>query len=109
MIRGFRHIVQEGPSLREFRDLLDAPDAAAEAMLRRYGTASGGEGVMISAALSLVPPGRLKDWLADDAQKVPPFRLDEVGRLDRRNLRALLEAVAMEAGYLDEVGRDRIE
>lgn len=104
MIRGFEHVVREAPALMEFRGLLDTPGDAVETMLRRYVTASGGQQVMISAALSMIPTGWLSDLQFDDAQTVPPFRLGDVGRLDRRNLRALVQALAAVSAYPEEVG-----
>ncbi len=87
MNKAYLHMINNAPSLAQFAD-----DPDPERLVRRLGTASSGESVMIAAALSLVPD----TWLPDSAGKVP-FRLNDVGSLDAGNTRAMLEAVAIQA------------
>lgn len=89
MNKPYLHMINNAPSLAEFAD-----DPDPERLVRRLGTASSGEKVMIAAALSFVPEA----WLSDSAGKVP-FRLNDAGSLDGGNTRALLEAVAIQASH----------
>lgn len=86
--------MEASPTLRR-RD----PDPAA--LLREYATASSGARTMIAAAISLLPGGLLPDGV-----KIPPFRLNDVSSLDGENTRALLEAIAIQAGHIEVLPGD---
>lgn len=89
MMDAYLKLIQSSHSLAEF-----ASDPEPERLVRRLGTASGGESVMIRAALSLLPQG----WLPESAAEVE-FRLEDVARLDGNNTRALLEVIALKAQH----------
>jgi hypothetical protein len=89
MTREYEMLIRNSHVLMEFAD---DPDPAR--LVARLGTASSGTQVMIRAALSLVP----KEWLPESARDLE-FRLDDVGVLDARNTRALLEAIALQADH----------
>ena len=65
-----------------------------DAMLKHFGRASGGERVLIAAALSLLHPLDRPEG----AEKVL-IQLYNVGSLDHQNTRILLRAIEIEAGH----------
>jgi hypothetical protein len=91
MNKAYKHLIATAPTLAEFKD-----NANPERLVARLGVASSGEGVMTAAALSFIP----RDWLPVPARDVC-FRLDDTGALDANNLRALIEAVAIQAGHIE--------
>lgn len=95
MVPSFYHIVRMSPVLRHLE-----PDPAA--LVGRLPTASSGETTMIRAALSLIPAS----WLRQDGIEPEPFRLEDIGGLDANNTRALLEAIAIQAGHAEVLGQE---
>lgn len=93
MTKSYLHLINTAHSLARFAD-----DPDPERLVAALGYASSGESVMIRAALSLIPRG----WLPPAAQDLP-LRLSDVS-CDAGNCRALLEAIALEAGHPEVLG-----